>query len=46
MVQTESDFLSPDLVSAGANVVKNGPQNPDVVAEGKKKLRLLPKVDK
>ena len=35
VVQTESDFLSPESVSAGANVVKNGPQYPDVFPEGK-----------
>ena len=29
VVQTESDFLSADSVSAGANVVKNGSQYPD-----------------
>ena len=35
-VQTESDFLSPESVSAGANVVKNGPQYPDVFADNEK----------
>ena len=35
MVQTESDFLSGESVSAGANVVKNGSQYPHVFAEGK-----------
>ena len=35
VVQTESDFLSPGSVSGGASVVKNGPQHPDVFAEGK-----------
>ena len=35
-VQTESDFLSLESVSAGANVVKNGPQYPNVFADNEK----------